>query len=182
MSFFPFFWRVRDPLLYIEWAQWSVRARGFGRNNRLRRENRVLDESSNCYLISDRHVPGKEGSRLVLVLHSQISELKIWLTKQFESADKKSPISTTLIKESLIYNFTTDSQTKYHAATIVANNFRGKGYEYRAQVRINGHPATLHYIPKTSENIIVSCQKYSSFKTNKHVKIHHLCTRPKLYI
>lgn len=32
-----------------------------------------------------------------------------------------------------LYNLTTDSQTKSHAATIVANNFRGKGYEYRAQ-------------------------------------------------
>ncbi|KAG2282959.1 hypothetical protein Bca52824_054179 [Brassica carinata] len=43
------------------------------------------------------------------------------------------PVSRSPVYTEKIWTFTTDSQTKSHATTIIANNFRGKGYEFPAQ-------------------------------------------------
>ena len=65
---------------------------------------------------------------------ARISEVKAWLTSQFESAGKQVPsFDYTHRSIAHLYNLATASQAKSQAATIVANDFRQKASEYRAQ-------------------------------------------------
>lgn len=65
---------------------------------------------------------------------ARISEVKAWLTSQFESAGKQVPsFDYTHRTVTHLHNLATASQAKSQAATIVANDFRQKASEYRAQ-------------------------------------------------
>lgn len=65
---------------------------------------------------------------------ARISEVKSWLTSQFESAGKQVPsFDYTHRTVTHLHNLATASQAKSQAATIVANDFRQKASEYRAQ-------------------------------------------------
>ncbi|EEF33226.1 AUGMIN subunit 1 [Ricinus communis] len=65
---------------------------------------------------------------------SRISEVKAWLTSQFEAAGKDVPeFEYTQRSISHLYNLATLSQSKTNAANILANDFRQKATEYRAQ-------------------------------------------------
>ncbi|XP_020884809.1 AUGMIN subunit 1 isoform X1 [Arabidopsis lyrata subsp. lyrata] len=65
---------------------------------------------------------------------ARISEVKAWLTSQFEAAGKEVPnFEYTHRSITHLYNLATASQAKSQAATIVANDFRLKASEYRAQ-------------------------------------------------
>ncbi|XP_050228234.1 AUGMIN subunit 1 [Mercurialis annua] len=65
---------------------------------------------------------------------SKISEVKTWLASQFEAAGKEVPeFEYTHRSISHLYNLATLSQSKTHAANILANDFRLKATEYRAQ-------------------------------------------------
>lgn len=65
---------------------------------------------------------------------ARISEVKSWLTSQFEAAGKEVPnFEYTHRSITHLYNLATVSQAKSQAATIVANDFRLKASEYRAQ-------------------------------------------------
>ena len=63
----------------------------------------VLSSSTTKIIKQNHHLPCSWLLFFTSDCISQISELKTWLTIQFESACRKSPISTTLIEESLIY-------------------------------------------------------------------------------
>lgn len=65
---------------------------------------------------------------------ARISEVKAWLTSQFESTGKQVPsFDYTHRSITHLHNIATASQAKSQAATIVANDFRQKASEYRAQ-------------------------------------------------
>lgn len=65
---------------------------------------------------------------------ARISEVKSWLTSQFESSGKQVPsFDYTHRTVTHLHNLATASQAKSQAATIVANDFRQKASEYRAQ-------------------------------------------------
>ncbi|KAL1195129.1 AUGMIN subunit 1 [Cardamine amara subsp. amara] len=65
---------------------------------------------------------------------ARISEVKAWLTSQFEAAGKEVPnFEYTHRSIAHLYNLATASQAKSQAASIVANDFRLKASEYRAQ-------------------------------------------------
>nr|VDC90039.1 unnamed protein product [Brassica oleracea] len=65
---------------------------------------------------------------------ARISEVKAWLTSQFESAGKQvASFDYTHRSIAHLHNLATASQAKSQAATIVANDFRQKASEYRAQ-------------------------------------------------
>ncbi|XP_065857777.1 AUGMIN subunit 1 [Euphorbia lathyris] len=64
----------------------------------------------------------------------RISEVKAWLTSQFDAAGKEVPeFEYTPRSIAHLYNLATVSQAKTKAATILANDFRQKATEYRAQ-------------------------------------------------
>lgn len=65
---------------------------------------------------------------------ARIAEVKAWLTSQFEAAGREVPnFEYTHRSIAHLYNLATASQTKSQAASIVANDFRQKASEYRAQ-------------------------------------------------
>jgi HAUS augmin-like complex subunit 1 len=65
---------------------------------------------------------------------SRVSEVKAWLTSQFESAGKDVPeFEYTARIIAHLHNIATVSQAKTQAANIVAGDFRQKATEYRAQ-------------------------------------------------
>uniref|UniRef100_A0A2P2J1M3 Uncharacterized protein MANES_09G007800 n=1 Tax=Rhizophora mucronata TaxID=61149 RepID=A0A2P2J1M3_RHIMU len=65
---------------------------------------------------------------------ARISEVKAWLTSQFDAAGKDVPeFEYTSRSIAHLYNLATVSQAKTQAANIVANDFRLKAAEYRAQ-------------------------------------------------
>ncbi|XP_010525489.1 PREDICTED: AUGMIN subunit 1-like [Tarenaya hassleriana] len=65
---------------------------------------------------------------------ARVTEMKAWLASQFESACKEVPsFEYTHRSIAHLYNLATVSQAKTQAATIVANDFRQKASEYRAQ-------------------------------------------------
>ncbi|KAI9392102.1 hypothetical protein POPTR_006G046200v4 [Populus trichocarpa] len=64
----------------------------------------------------------------------RIAEVKAWLTSQFDAAGKDVPeFEYTPRSIAHLYNLATASQAKTQAANIVANDFRQKAVEYRAQ-------------------------------------------------
>lgn len=64
----------------------------------------------------------------------RIAEVKAWLTSQFDAAGKDVPeFEYTPRSIAHLYNLATASQAKTQAANIVANDFRQKTVEYRAQ-------------------------------------------------
>ncbi|GAA0168554.1 hypothetical protein LIER_23243 [Lithospermum erythrorhizon] len=66
---------------------------------------------------------------------SRISEVKAWLASQFDAAGKEVPeFEYTPRSIAHLHSVATVSQAKTQAATIVANDFRQKAAEYRAQV------------------------------------------------
>lgn len=65
---------------------------------------------------------------------SRISEVKAWLSSQFDSAGKDVPeFEYTPRSIAHLHNLATISQAKTQAAAIVANDFRQKAVEYHAQ-------------------------------------------------
>ncbi|KAM7271597.1 hypothetical protein ACFE04_030811 [Oxalis oulophora] len=65
---------------------------------------------------------------------SRVTEVKAWVTSQFESAGKEVPeFEYTARSISHLHNIATVSKAKTQAANIVAVDFRQKGIEYRAQ-------------------------------------------------
>lgn len=69
---------------------------------------------------------GSDGAR--------IAEVKSWLASQFDAAGKEVPeFEYTSRSISHLYNLATVSQAKTQAANILANDFRQKATEYRAQ-------------------------------------------------
>ncbi|KAG5242604.1 HAUS AUGMIN-LIKE COMPLEX SUBUNIT 1 [Salix viminalis] len=64
----------------------------------------------------------------------RIAEVKAWLASQFDAAGKDVPeFEYTPRNIAHLYNLATVSQAKTQAANIVANDFRQKAVEYRAQ-------------------------------------------------
>lgn len=64
----------------------------------------------------------------------RIAEVKAWLTSQFDAAGKDVPeFEYTPRSIAHLYNLAAASQAKTQAANIVANDFRQKAVEYRAQ-------------------------------------------------
>ncbi|KAF9679595.1 hypothetical protein SADUNF_Sadunf06G0031100 [Salix dunnii] len=64
----------------------------------------------------------------------RIAEVKAWLASQFDAAGKDVPeFEYTPRSIAHLYNLATVSQAKTQAANIVANDFRQKAVEYRAQ-------------------------------------------------
>ncbi|KAJ6912658.1 AUGMIN subunit 1 [Populus alba x Populus x berolinensis] len=64
----------------------------------------------------------------------RIAEMKAWLASQFDAAGKDVPeFEYTPRSIAHLYNLATASQAKTQAANIVANDFRQKAVEYRAQ-------------------------------------------------
>ncbi|WCJ33353.1 AUGMIN subunit 1 [Euphorbia peplus] len=64
----------------------------------------------------------------------RISEVKAWLTSQFDAAGKEVPeFEYTPRSIAHLYNLATVSQAKAQAASIIATDFRLKATEYRAQ-------------------------------------------------
>ncbi|CAK7342680.1 unnamed protein product [Dovyalis caffra] len=65
---------------------------------------------------------------------ARIAEVKTWLASQFDAAGKGVPeFEYTPRNVAHLYNLATVSQAKTQAANIVANDFRQKAVEYRAQ-------------------------------------------------
>jgi hypothetical protein len=69
----------------------------------------------------------------------RIAEVKAWLTSQFDAAGKDVPeFEYTPRSIAHLYNLAAASQAKTQAANIVANDFRQKAVEYRAQGLVFG--------------------------------------------
>lgn len=69
----------------------------------------------------------------------RIAEVKAWLASQFDAAGKDVPeFEYTPRNIAHLYNLATVSQAKTQAANIVANDFRQKAVEYRAQGLVFG--------------------------------------------
>lgn len=65
---------------------------------------------------------------------ARIAEVKVWLSSQFDAAGKDVPeFEYTPRSIAHLYNLATVSQAKTQAANILANDFRQKATEYRAQ-------------------------------------------------
>lgn len=65
---------------------------------------------------------------------ARIAEVRAWLSSQFDAAGKEVPeFDYTPRSINHLYNLATVSQAKSQAANIVANDFRQKASEYRAQ-------------------------------------------------
>lgn len=65
---------------------------------------------------------------------TRIAEVKAWLSSQFDAVGKDVPeFEYTPRAIAYLHNLATLSQSKTHASSIVANDFRIKASEYRSQ-------------------------------------------------
>lgn len=68
------------------------------------------------------------------VTEAKITEVKAWLASQFDAAGKDVPdFEYTPRSIAHLHNLATVSQAKTQAANILANDYRQKAQEYRAQ-------------------------------------------------